>query len=549
MSSRAMNVSLKCNGYRWETARDFAGVLRETIAPNVDRLETLAGCEVIKTNSGRTVIRMEVGGDSPRTIVIKRHRVRDWKEALKYCFVRSRARAERDMLWRMRGAGIPCPTPIAVGERRQRGVLRGACLVLEYIPSDGSLSNMLAGGVLSERERRALVRKLGKIVRAMHDSGLDHRDLHAGNVLVRRNEGGEPNIWFIDCHRARTVRRMSLRGRAEGLGSLVAGVGGITTLAERCRLVRSYLGSERAWPRSQERKFARMLAGRVEGLRKAHRRSRTNKCLKDGSSFARERIKGGVVYRRRDFALSDVLRCVELHYEALRTRGEELLKDDVKTAVTDVSLAETGRGVCVKEFKSRAFPVGLVRRLSGSKGKKAWRAANGLLVRGIKTPMPLAFVEKRRAGIAAGRTFLITESARDHRQASSFLRDSGGEALLSRNPIARDALIEKIGETLGKMHEVGAYHRDFRPANLLACWAGEEWGVLVVDLEDVSLNHFPSRRERRRSFVGLFDQSDMMGGADRERFLEAYNRQCRIDIGEYRAGIERAARCRGGGVG
>ena len=102
-------------------------------------------------------------------------------------------------------------------------------------------------------------------------------------------------------------------------------------------------------------------------------------------------------------------------------------------------------------------------------------------------------------------------------------------------------------DPLGKMHEVGAYHRDFRPANLLACWDGEEWGVLVVDLEDVSLNHFPSRRERRRSFVRLFDQSDMMGGADRERFLEAYKRQCRIDIGEYCARVGVVPKQIGGG--
>ena len=249
------------------------------------------------------------------------------------------------------------------------------------------------------------------------------------------------------------------------------------------------------------------------------------------------------MYRKRDFPLSDVLRSIELHREALRTRGEELLKDDVKTAVTDVSLAEKGRAICVKEFKSRAALVGLARRLTGSKGTKAWRAANGLLLRGIKTPEPLAYVETRRAGVAVGRAFLVTESARDHRQASSFLRDSGEEALLSRNPIARDALIEKMGETLGKMHEVGAYHRDFGPGNLLAGWDGQEWDLLVVDLEDVSLNHFPSRRERRRSFVRLFDQSGMMGGADRERFLEAYSRQCRIDIGEYRADFEPAAGC------
>lgn len=533
---------LKSNGYVWDAAEDFAEILLEKIAPNVDRLEALAESQVIKTNSGRTILRLGRVRSGGENVVIKLHRARDWKESLKYIFVRSRARAERDALERLERMGIPCPRPLAMGERRIMGFLKAACLVLEHIPNDGSLLEVLKGNRLSGERRRSLLAKLASMVCAMHDRGFDHRDLNAGNLLVGKQAARGGELWLLDCHRVRLVRRMGLRGRVRGLAGAVAGVGSVTTRADRCRMVKRYLaewGDIRS--RAAERRFFEILARRMERLRRVHHRSRTRRCLQDGREFAREKTREGVVYRRREYPVSAVLQAIRLHRDALRRRGDEFLKDDVKTAVTDVSPEGGGRAVCVKEFKRRGLVVGVARRLSGSKGRRAWRAANGLVVMGVGTPLPLACVEDRRGSIAVQVSYLITESAKGYEPLSDFLGDSKRDALLRRNGEAREKLIDAMASLLSEMHAAGAYHRDFRPGNLLARWDGRRWDLLVVDLEDVELNHFPSRRERLASFVRLLGQSGMGNEADCVRFLEVYKRRHRdVNVARYWTGIAAA---------
>jgi heptose I phosphotransferase len=75
-------------------------------------------------------------------------------------------------------AGIPVPRPLAAGEET-RGWRRRSFVALEAVP-----------GVALERvtppapaARRALVRSVARLARALHDAGFWHRDLYLANVF------------------------------------------------------------------------------------------------------------------------------------------------------------------------------------------------------------------------------------------------------------------------------------------------------------------------------------------------------------------------------
>jgi len=536
MSSPVARASFRSSGFKWDVASEFADTLERVVAPRLREFESADGCAVLNEGDRWTVLRIEIPAVREGYVVVRLHRPADWSAAPKWCIRRSRARVEWDTLLRLQANGVPCPAPLAVGERRRFGVLREACLVMKYVKHEGGLQSFLNGEKLSSRERRMLMESAGWLVRQMHDSGVEHRDLHGENIVVTRAPGGRPEVLLIDHHRARLVFGIGARRRVSDLAALLFSLRGCTRLVERARLVKSYVGAGKgAMSGERFREFFRRVLRREEWVRRRRNLRAARRSLRDSTYFVREKIDDGVAYRRRDFPQAEVLRSIARHRRTVRARrGEGLVKDDVKTAVTDVPFERGDSGVCVKEFKRRGSVVGVVRRFGGSKARKAWRAANGLVAMEIGTPLPLACVEKRRGGAILQESFLVTESARDHEPLSDFLGDSGGDALLRRDGGARERLIEAMADLLSRMHAAGAYHRDFRPGNLLARWDGGCWDLLVVDLEDVELNHFPSKRERLVSFVRLLGQSGMRDEADCVKFLEVYKRRHRdMDVGDY----------------
>jgi hypothetical protein len=106
---------------------------------------------------------------------------------------RSRARREHEMLSSLHLAGVRVPRPLAL-ERCEGGWE----VRMEWIEGARSLALHLADPA-SEGERPHLLRELGRLLAAAHLSGLDHPDLHLGNILV----DGEGSPWLVDLHSAR----------------------------------------------------------------------------------------------------------------------------------------------------------------------------------------------------------------------------------------------------------------------------------------------------------------------------------------------------------
>ena len=112
---------------------------------------------------------------------------------------------------RLRARGAPVPRPVLVaGQRRSGPFWRAAVATLhEENAVDGVV--FLAGAPRPERLLRACS-AVGSAVRALHDTGGRHRDLHVKNVLVRE-AGSETQALLIDLDRARLVPELNARAR------------------------------------------------------------------------------------------------------------------------------------------------------------------------------------------------------------------------------------------------------------------------------------------------------------------------------------------------
>lgn len=91
----------------------------------------------------------------------------------------SRAFREWRLLKKLRAAGLPVPNPVAAHVERKGAVYTGD-IITSYLPDTRKLSAFIA-------ERRApgdCWPRIGAMIRAVHDQGVDHPDLTAHNVLL-----------------------------------------------------------------------------------------------------------------------------------------------------------------------------------------------------------------------------------------------------------------------------------------------------------------------------------------------------------------------------
>lgn len=100
------------------------------------------------------------------------------------------------MLCELTERGLAVPRPIAI--RHTEG---GWEIATEWLEGAVALSDVLAGRAPWPSPPELLIRSLGELLARVHALGLDHPDLHSGNVMVASGA----RAWLVDVHGARIV--------------------------------------------------------------------------------------------------------------------------------------------------------------------------------------------------------------------------------------------------------------------------------------------------------------------------------------------------------
>jgi 3-deoxy-D-manno-octulosonic acid kinase len=106
---------------------------------------------------------------------------------------RTRAFREWRLLRKLRDAGLPVPNPVAAHVYRT-GPIYTADIITSFLPDTRKLSWFIAQG----RVPPECWRRVGTMIRAVHDHGVDHPDLTAHNVLL----DGAGDTFLVDFDNA-----------------------------------------------------------------------------------------------------------------------------------------------------------------------------------------------------------------------------------------------------------------------------------------------------------------------------------------------------------
>ncbi|HLU77492.1 MAG TPA: lipopolysaccharide core heptose(I) kinase RfaP [Burkholderiales bacterium] len=201
-----------------------APALKEALGGDVsfDMFMNMPG-EVFREIASRRTVRFQAGAKS---YFVKAHRGVGWVEILKnLCTLRLPvlgAMNEWRAIRRLEAAGIRAPMIAAYGRRGRNPAAMDSFLVTEDVGQAVSLEDHC--GRWPENppgfsDKQALLREVALISRALHQSGVNHRDYYLCHFLCPLS-GADRRLVLIDLHRAQVRRKVPRRWLIKDLGGL-----------------------------------------------------------------------------------------------------------------------------------------------------------------------------------------------------------------------------------------------------------------------------------------------------------------------------------------
>lgn len=183
--------------------------------------------QVYRAKEGRRTLQFALNGQS---FFLKLHEGVGWGEIIKN-LAQLRlpilgARHEYEACLRLKELGVDTMTPVAYGVRGANPAKQLSFLVTEDLVDTESLEDYCARwreNPVSVREKRALIKKVARVARLLHDNGLNHRDFYLCHFLKRKQDtpfAFENPLYLIDLHRCQQRAQTPWRWRAKDVAGL-----------------------------------------------------------------------------------------------------------------------------------------------------------------------------------------------------------------------------------------------------------------------------------------------------------------------------------------
>jgi hypothetical protein len=153
------------------------------------------------------------------------------------------------------------------------------------------------------------------------------------------------------------------------------------------------------------------------------------------------------------------------------------------------------------------------------KAKRAWENSVRLRALGFDTPAPIAYAERRKAGLVR-RSLFITEDLGAVEKLDEFLRRSCTD---TESRQLRRSLMWLLGATVARLHRAGVFQSDLRAANILVEQARDGLRLHLVDTEAVRFCTPVTDSQRLKNMTSLnFTFVPCVTITDRMRVFRSY---------------------------
>ena len=470
------------------------------------------------------------------TIYIKHFLVPNRRAILRQWVRRGKGRNEGKRSVQLATIGVPTITPVALGEQRKRKFLFENYLVSPAISDTVPLDEFVERGLQEwcEPKRSSIRRKLARAVAVMtaqlHNAGLLHHDFHPGNILLRVNHSGEPELFMIDLDAMRACRRVTWKLAKQNLALLDHYFWLRSSRTDRYRFLKTYLRT-RSEPPPAVGRFARQIEDSTRLWAERLWRRWGRRCRSSNKYF--EVFRGALTWcvASRDLDPEELKALIDDPDQPFEQRGSTRLKSSRTTTVAETTMLVRGRPTAViyKRFNRKKLLDPILSVFRPSRAWRSWQAGQDLVSRGIPTPQNLAFLSRKRTWksdplfwFLPHETYLITVKQEGAINLATYVR----EVLPALPPAERRARIRRLTASLAylirSLHERSLSHRDLKASNILinAGSGGARDQLSLIDLVGVRLQHPLPCSRRIQNLARLCLSLSSVPGRTRTDFLQ-----------------------------
>ncbi|HLB41514.1 MAG TPA: lipopolysaccharide core heptose(I) kinase RfaP [Gammaproteobacteria bacterium] len=198
-----------------------------TTQPYFKQMMALKG-ECFRHREGRMTQRIRLGNNM---YFIKQYHGVGWKEIIKN-IIQLRwpvlgAKNEWNAINKLQWLGIPTANVVAFAQRGLNPAKIKSFIVMEELAPAISVETLCQRWITrapSFSFKYALIKRIAKIARLMHNNGINHRDFYICHFLLdtsqKTEHTQEPLLYLIDLHRAQIRHKTPVRWIIKDLGSL-----------------------------------------------------------------------------------------------------------------------------------------------------------------------------------------------------------------------------------------------------------------------------------------------------------------------------------------
>jgi len=423
-------------------------------------------------------------------------------------------------------AGLPTMVPVAAGKRPCRVTGSESFLITKEIKGCVTLENFVESSFKDKTftEKKELIKKTALLTKKMHDSGFNHRDYYLCHLLIGIEEHNKDELFIVDLHRVDRRKIVPERWKIKDLAALnYSAESEHITKTDKLRFLKFYLSIGKL--SILDKLFALKIIGKTNKILK-----RSRCCLRKNKYFApikKNNLKGYAALP----VDSDVLKQMENLDTLFSNSGSLILKDSVSASCLLFSSLPDLSGFYLKKYHVKNIFDAVKNTLRSSKAKRSWTAANTLKTRGIPTPEPILFLE-RKSSLFTCESYFVTE-ALVHAKPLNLYMDVDFKLLSGQD---KRAFIKELAMQVKKMHDSGIWHRDLKSTNILV--EGDDCQKFwFTDLDAINVSDALLLTERSKDLARLncsFLDTAILSKQDRLFFLKVYlDRANRKELKKY----------------
>ncbi len=445
---------LSVDGWNWRIRPDHGDGLRSH--PLLSLSKRSVGT-IIKQGPHRTVRRVEAL-DANGAYFVKIFHRSDWRARWKHWLRGEPAYWEFSRYRQALRRQVPTAEVVAIGVDAARSgqsalVTQG---IDDVVPLDEWLRQRTTR--VAPSQRRALAEQLGELIGQMHSRGVIHRDLHAGNLLLRCR-ADELHLWLVDLAPLRFLRSSpSVAEIANNLGRLRHSLLEQLSLTDQAAFFQAY------W-----RRFTGHLAGRTppwSGDQHSAWSDLAQRCDLVARAAWSEMDRAWA----RGNSKQIVITTPQVHCRGLARLGRERLERLCRLADVHESAGES-IPLSTRQISSASDEQSLVivtrRTRSASNdtetgwARHCWEIGHALERRWIAAPVPVYMLDSRPS------------AARE--QEVAFLKETSWNSLRSvcNDANALSDIAPRVIDLLKRFHDLGFAHSALNLAEIEACQKDE----------------------------------------------------------------------------